>query len=158
MTKPETPTHAIQDVYVLDVRPLHPRDRHQTIFEALGALDVGETLRLVNDHDPAPLRYQLEAEHPGVYSWVYVEPGPDRWEVDIISQTRVVDARPIIAAGDEPFETIMEAASAAGADGVLVVYAPFEPIPLQGVLAEQGFDHATEQVTETTWRVRFTRS
>lgn len=152
MTAPESSPN--QGVVVLDVRHLQPRERHQTIFETLDGLDDGETLRLVNDHDPAPLRYQLAAEHPDHHRWVDVETGPERWTADIISRAAVVDARPVIAAGDEPFQTIMQAAAATG-DRTLIVYAPFEPIPLQGVLAEQGFDHATEQITEDTWRVTF---
>ena len=57
----------------LDVRPMAPRVRHETIFDRLDALAIGETLRLVNDHDPAPLRYQLDATRPGQFRWVYVE-------------------------------------------------------------------------------------
>jgi uncharacterized protein (DUF2249 family) len=44
-------------VVTLDVRNMAPRDRHPTIFARLDALKAGESLRLVNDHDPAPLRY-----------------------------------------------------------------------------------------------------
>lgn len=141
----------------LDVRDLHPRERHQTIFERLHALDAGGTLRLINDHDPAPLRYQLDAEYPDQYDWVTIEAGPERWMVDIVNGARMVDARPIIADGGEPFQAIMEAASATGDDQVLVVYAPFEPVPLEGVLAEQGFDHVAEEINEDTWRVSFKR-
>lgn len=141
----------------LDVRDLPPRERHQTIFERLHALDSGGVLGLVNDHDPAPLRYQLDAEYPDQYAWVTIEAGPERWVVDILNQARVVDARPIIAAGDEPFQAIMEAASATGDEQVLVVYAPFEPVPLEGVLAEQGFGHFAEEISVGTWRVTFKR-
>jgi len=38
---------------------------------------------LVNDHDPKPLYYQLSAENPGEFSWVYLEQGPDVWRVRI---------------------------------------------------------------------------
>lgn len=147
-----------QGTELLDVRTLQPRNRHQTILERLVALDAGETLRLVNDHDPFPLRYQLKAEFPEQYRWVSVEAGPERCVVDITSRARVVDARPIIAAGGEPFSAIMEAASSTGDDEVVVVYAPFKPIPLGGVLREQGFEHVAEQIDENTWRARFGRS
>jgi uncharacterized protein (DUF2249 family) len=40
----------------LDVRPMDPKVRHETIFARIDELVTGETLRLVNDHDPAPLR------------------------------------------------------------------------------------------------------
>ncbi|MGH3068114.1 MAG: DUF2249 domain-containing protein [Streptosporangiaceae bacterium] len=50
-------------------------------------------------------------------------------------------SRPHAAAGGEPFGTIM-AAVAALADGEeLVVLAPFEPVPLEGVLGSQGFSY-----------------
>ena len=157
MTKPEAPISAGQGPVLCDVRALQPRERHQTIFDRLHPLTAGETLRLVNDHDPAPLRYQLDAEYPDQYLWVSVEAGPETWVVDITNRARVVDARPVISAGGEPFQAIMEAASSTGDDQVLVVYAPFEPIPLEGVLAEQGFDHVAEQISADTWRVRFMR-
>ncbi|HCF83683.1 MAG TPA: hypothetical protein DEV72_00575, partial [Ktedonobacter sp.] len=34
-------------------------------------------LRLVNDHDPQPLRYQLLAEHPDLFSWESEQEGPE---------------------------------------------------------------------------------
>ena len=142
----------------LDVRQLAPRDRHQTIFERLGELEAGQTMTLVNDHDPIPLRYQLDAERPDQFSWDYRESGPERWVVDITSRARVFDARPILAAGEEPFAAIMGAAAEVGDDEVFVVYAPFEPVPLEAVLAEQGFRHVADQIDETTWRVTFLRS
>jgi uncharacterized protein (DUF2249 family) len=139
----------------LDVRTMPPRDRHPTIFEMLDTLATGQTLRLVNDHDPAPLRYQLEATRPDQFRWEYVESGPEQWAIDITSTARVVDARPTIAAGDEPFADIMDAASQVGEGEVLVVYAPFEPVPLEGVLGGQGFDHVAEQLESGDWRVTF---
>lgn len=141
----------------LDVRPMPPRDRHETIFERLDALDTGETLRLVNDHDPAPLRYQLEATRPDQFRWGYVEEGPEEWAVDITKTARVVDARPTLAAGGEPFDEIMAAAAQVGEGEVLVVYAPFEPVPLEGVLGEQGFRYVADQIDGGDWRVTFRR-
>ncbi len=141
----------------LDVRPMPPRDRHETIFERLDALDTGETLRLVNDHDPAPLRYQLEATRPDQFRWEYVEEGPEEWAVDITKTARVVDARPTLAAGGEPFDEIMAAAAQVGEGEVLVVYAPFEPVPLEGVLGEQGFRYVADQIDGGDWRVTFRR-
>ena|SRR5680860_440260 len=157
MNRPETSASAEQSTVDLDVRALQPRERHHTILDQLERLGVGETLRLINDHDPVPLRYQLEAEFPDHYRWVGVEAGPERWVVDITSRARVVDARPIIAAGGEPFDKILQAAESTANEEVLVVYAPFEPIPLEGVLGEQGFEHVAEQIGENDWRVRFRR-
>jgi uncharacterized protein (DUF2249 family) len=142
----------------LDVRPMPPRVRHETIFERLDTLAAGETLRLVNDHDPAPLRYQLDATRPDQFRWEYVERGPEKWAIDITSTARVVDARPTLAAGGEPFTEIMAAATRVGDGEVLVVYAPFEPVPLEGVLGEQGFGYVADQLDAGDWRVTFRRS
>lgn len=141
----------------LDVRPMAPRDRHRTIFETLDGLAPGSGLRLVNDHDPAPLRYQLDATRPGQFSWEYVASGPEEWAIDITSRAHVVDARPVLARGEEPFAQIMEAAAAVGDGEVLVVYAPFEPVPLEGVLAEQGFSYLADALDGGDWRVTFLR-
>jgi uncharacterized protein (DUF2249 family) len=142
----------------LDVREMPPRDRHQTIFESLSALGPGETLTLINDHDPVPLRYQLDAERPEHFRWEYRESGPERWVVDITSRARIFDARPILDSGGEPFAAIMEEAAKVGDDEVLVVLAPFEPVPLQGVLGEQGFEYRADQTDDETWRVVFNRT
>ena len=77
--------------------------------------------------------------------------------MDITNHARVVDARPVIAAGDEPFEMIMAAAAELAADQVLVVYAPFNPEPLAKVLDERGFDHRADEIDAGDWRVTFTR-
>lgn len=142
---------------VIDVRTIEPRHRHPLIFDTLAGLPAGGSLRLLNDHDPKPLRYQPEAERPDQYRWEYVETGPEQWAVDITSRAHVVDARPILAAGGEPFDAIMDAAERVGDDEILVVWAPFEPVPLEGVLAEQGFAHVADEVEPGTWRVSFLR-
>lgn len=142
---------------LIDVRTIEPRERHPLIFGRLDELGAGASLRLLNDHDPKPLRYQLEAEHPDHYRWEYVEQGPEQWAVDITKRAHVVDARPILARGEEPFDTIMDAAQKVGDDEILVVWAPFEPVPLEGVLTEQGFTFEATEVTPGDWRVVFSR-
>ena len=66
-----------------DVRALAPAQRHQQIFAAVAALLPGESFVLTNDHDPKPLRYQLDAEEPGQIGWEYLAEGPDVWRVKI---------------------------------------------------------------------------
>jgi len=46
-------------VSVIDVRTIAPYERHAQIFGRLDALGAGESLQIVNDHDPVPLRMQL---------------------------------------------------------------------------------------------------
>ncbi|HET7549832.1 MAG TPA: DUF2249 domain-containing protein [Gemmatimonadaceae bacterium] len=67
----------------LDVRAIPPRDKHPSIFRAFDSLESGQTLTLVNDHDPRPLRYQLMAERPDTFDWAYEAEGPEVWRVSI---------------------------------------------------------------------------
>ncbi|WP_096390275.1 DUF2249 domain-containing protein [Halopenitus persicus] len=46
----------------LDVRDIPPVDRHDTIHDEFAALAPGETLTIVNDHEPKPLFYEMAAE------------------------------------------------------------------------------------------------
>ncbi|MCL5077358.1 MAG: DUF2249 domain-containing protein [Actinobacteria bacterium] len=69
----------------------------------------------------------------------------------------IVDARPIIKAGDEPFDTIMQAVTALGDNEELVVLAPFEPVPLEGVLSSQGFTYEVVDIGDGDWKVTFRR-
>ncbi|MCC6935271.1 MAG: DUF2249 domain-containing protein [Thermomicrobiales bacterium] len=74
------------ETVVVDVRGMVPRDRHPMIFEKIDGLVAGETMRLVNDHDPKPLYYQLMAERPGAIAWEYIEEGPEVWQVRMTKQ------------------------------------------------------------------------
>lgn len=67
----------------VDVRTIPPRERHSLIFGSFDALAPGESLLLVNDHDPKPLFYQFQAESRGEFTWNYLESGPDVWQVKI---------------------------------------------------------------------------
>jgi len=68
----------------LDVRTLPHQQRHEIIFKLLNALTPGQSLVLVNDHDPKPLRYQAEALWPGAFEWSYVNEGPEVWRLRIV--------------------------------------------------------------------------
>ncbi|MEK7354724.1 MAG: DUF2249 domain-containing protein [Chloroflexota bacterium] len=70
-------------VIELDLRQIMPFERHELIFQKWDALKQGETLKIINDHDPKPLRYQFEAEYKGQYEWEYDQAGPKDWMVRI---------------------------------------------------------------------------
>lgn len=46
----------------LDLREVPPPERHPKIFDAFEALESGEALTLINDHEPRPLYYEMDAE------------------------------------------------------------------------------------------------
>ncbi len=67
-----------------------------------------------------------------------------------------LDVRPILRAGGEPFTVIMDAVKSLGAGQPLRLLATFEPVPLYGVLAKKGFDHAAREIGGGDWEVLFT--
>lgn len=67
----------------LDVRVLRHGQRHEIIFAQLDQLQPGQSLVIVNDHDPKPLRYQTAAMWPDRFAWSYLQAGPEVWRVAI---------------------------------------------------------------------------
>lgn len=72
-----------EDIQTLDLRPMPPFERHEKIFQIWDELKTSETLRIINDHDPRPLRYQFEVEYKDKYEWNYEQKGPIDWIVTI---------------------------------------------------------------------------
>lgn len=68
---------------LIDVRSMPPRERHSKIFNTWDQFAAGESILLVNDHDPVPLYYQFAAEHAGAFRWEYLDRGPDVFRVRI---------------------------------------------------------------------------
>ena len=68
---------------ILNVTLLEPRQKHPTIFTRFDALKEGESLTIHNDHDPKPLYYQLLGERGNIFTWEYLEQGPQYWKVRI---------------------------------------------------------------------------
>lgn len=67
----------------IDLRPIAPRDRHALVFARFDALQSGQAIELVNDHDPQALRVQFDDRAFGRYEWRFVESGPAVWRVRI---------------------------------------------------------------------------
>jgi len=67
----------------LDLREVPRPLRHPMIFAKFDALAVGDSVRLLNDHDPIPLNRQFESIRPGQASWEYIERGPALFRIRI---------------------------------------------------------------------------
>ena len=68
-----------------------------------------------------------------------------------------LDVRPLLAAGEEPFDVIMAAVAALPPNGILELTAPFEPVPLYAVLKARGFEHELRSSSSSAFVVRFFR-
>lgn len=71
------------DINVIYVPGIEPKLKHPTIFEKFNELKPGEVLTIHNDHDTKPLYYQLLGEHGNIFTWQYLEEGPDLWRIKI---------------------------------------------------------------------------
>jgi uncharacterized protein (DUF2249 family) len=67
----------------VDVRPLPAPQKHPAIFNTYEALESGQSMLLINDHEPRPLYYQFIMEMPDQFEWEYLETGPEVWKVRI---------------------------------------------------------------------------
>lgn len=52
-----------------DVRDLQNHRRHPAVFEAYQQLDVGQSLIVINDHEPRGLHEAFEREFAGAFTW-----------------------------------------------------------------------------------------
>ncbi len=68
---------------IYDGREVACSVKHGQIIARAQCLATGDFFVLINGHNPVPLRYQLDAEHPGQFSWEYVQEGPDVFAVRI---------------------------------------------------------------------------
>ena len=73
----------MENIDILNATLLEPRIKHQTIFARFDELKSGECFILHNDHDPKPLHYQLMAQRGDIFTWEYLENGPDWWKIKI---------------------------------------------------------------------------
>ena len=85
MSEHTTHSHLRPDsTYGFDARGIAKRFRHAAIFGALDALQPGETMRFVNDHDPLPLLQQLRARYGEAVKTEYREREPGAIVIDFI--------------------------------------------------------------------------
>lgn len=71
-------------IYPFDARGIAKRFRHAAIFGALDALNGGERMRFVNDHDPLPLLQQIQARYGDRVTIDYLERSPQQIVIDFI--------------------------------------------------------------------------
>lgn len=75
----------------INVQELEPALRHQTIFDTFNELGEGKSLIIHNNHDPQPVYYQLMDLRGNIFSWEYLQQGPEWWDIRV---TRIVPLIP----------------------------------------------------------------
>lgn len=69
----------------------------------------------------------------------------------------ILDVRPLLARGEEPFAVIRSAVAALLAEQTLTIVAPFLPAPLIERLKGEGFAAHVERGEDNAWVVVFRR-
>jgi len=67
----------------------------------------------------------------------------------------ILDVRPILADGGEPFGEIMATVAGLGPGQALRLIAPFKPVPLFVALQKKGFSHTERPLDGGDWEVLF---
>jgi len=77
-------------------------------------------------------------------------------DVSAAAAPKILDVRPILRNGGEPFQEIMEAVRGLAPGQGLKLVAPFRPQPLFQVMEGRGFDHEAREIESGHWEVLFT--
>ena len=72
-------------------------------------------------------------------------------------KTRTLDVRSMMARGEQPFPTIMNAFAALADGESLLLITPFIPSPLIERVQSEGFEARPERRPEGSWQTSFSR-
>ncbi len=150
---------------ILDVTKLAPMEKHSTIFNRIAQLQEGDSLTIHNDHDPAPLRYQLAHTYQDTIAWEYLENGPQWWKVKLTRRApRNEKGRNILdvtrLAPHEKHSTIFARIAQLQGGESLTIHNDHDPVPLRYHLeAEHGDAYGWEYLEQGPewWKVQITR-
>lgn len=116
---------------ILIVPELEPRLKHATIFARFDELKKGESLIIVNDHDPKPLYYQLQSQHGDSFDWEYLENGPEVWRIKITqNETRIEVLNATLLEPRVKHQTIFEKFDSLEPGEAFVLFNDHDPVPL----------------------------
>lgn len=135
----------ISNEKLIDATLLAPAVKHQIIIETFEQLQAGESFILQNDHDPKPLYYQFKAEHGEIFTWDYLEEGPEIFKIRIAKNAtenkdenlegKYLDATTLDMS--VKFQTIMSTFTGLKDGEHFILHNNFDPIPLQSQLKTQ---------------------
>lgn len=72
--------------FIIDAQAIPPMERHRFIFQSFDSLVDGESLVIVNTHDPIPLLRQFQRDRAENFAVEYLEQGPKVWRLRLIKQ------------------------------------------------------------------------
>lgn len=146
---------------------IKPALKHPTVFEKFDSLQPGEAFMIVNDHDPIPLFYELQAEREAGFDWNKLENGPVEWKVEIrkkgaaqpVKEPQVLDVTQLEPRMKHP--TIFRLFDNLQPGETLIIHNDHDPKPLYyQLIAERGniFQWTYLEKGPEDWKVAIRRN
>jgi uncharacterized protein (DUF2249 family) len=63
-------------------------ERHNSIFQAFDSLEAGDSITILNNHDPKPLIQQFGESRPSQFTSEYLASGPSEWKVKLTKKLK----------------------------------------------------------------------
>src|SRR3546814_6959626 len=79
---PIIPTEKVDET-ILNSPLVEPQEKHELMFKVFEALRSGETFIIHNNHNPKPGCHQLQAMYGNIFSWEYLQQGPQWWDIRV---------------------------------------------------------------------------
>lgn len=101
---------------VLDLRGITVSERHGLVCDAFSQLRDDETLHLIYDYEPRPLRRRFENTFSHQFVWMQRRLARERWEIslrklaapsDVRSTTHFMQRCPVFASASEPTRRLL---------------------------------------------------
>jgi uncharacterized protein (DUF2249 family) len=118
---------------VLDLRSTPPWERHSVVLSAFADLRDHDTLNVIYEYDPLPLRRRFEDTHAQRYLWLQRRLGSEHWEVSL----RKLPVSPNGSIADFMNRCPLFAAANESTRSALALVAQSRSVPRKTIIAEQ---------------------
>jgi uncharacterized protein (DUF2249 family) len=68
---------------IIEAQSIPAPERHNKIFNAFDSLETGDSIVIVNNHDPKPLISEFDKLRKSEFESIYLESGPTSWKVKL---------------------------------------------------------------------------
>jgi len=95
---------------IINVPEIEPRLKHLTIFQTFDSIKPGESFIIHNNHDPRPVYFQLQQMRGDIFTWEYLEQGPEWWDIRVTKKGATILAEDAVTKSPQN-ETIVNVPS-----------------------------------------------
>lgn len=73
---------------LIEAQAIPAPDRHRFIFDTFDSLESGESITILNNHDPKPLLAQFDENRNSQFTSEYLASGPSEWKVKLTKKKK----------------------------------------------------------------------